>query len=66
MGFRMRGSSSLDALTIYTNKKNKFISDISCLQTYYTRWEELEKEGREKKRILKVYSLKILVLVHFY
>ena len=46
--------------------KNKFISDISCLQTYYTRWEELEKEGREKKRILKVYSLKILVLVHFY
>ena len=37
MGFRMRGSSSLDALTIYTDKKNKFISDISCLQTYYTR-----------------------------
>ena len=48
------------------NYRSQTYSTSSDFDAYVNRWEELEKEGREKKRILKVYSLKILVLVHFY
>jgi len=41
----------------YTHKKNKFISNISCLQTYYTR------KYMKEKRVFIVPDIKVLLPV---
>ncbi len=65
MGFRMRGVPFRCPYHLYLSK-NKFISDISCLQTYYTRRDWIGKgfciipiDGHTHKRNALIYKRKI-------
>ena len=49
----------------YTHKKNKFISNISCLQTYYTKEEDNDKNRESFNKRLVSQNMPTFMWISF-